>query len=98
VWGRDDQTEGVIGQIQGILCLHEVILRFEVAKFCKILKFFYRSKFLLELDKKGGCRYSDPGMLWNGSADLLGHSIGRTSSGVIGNFDSLWLIELEWCG
>jgi hypothetical protein len=38
--------------------------------------------FLLELDQKGGCRYSDPGMLWNGPADLLGHSIGWTSNGV----------------
>ena len=30
----------------------------------------------LELDKKGGCRYSDPEMLRNGPADLLGHFIG----------------------
>jgi hypothetical protein len=36
----------------------------------------------LELDQKGGCRYSDPGMLRNGHADLLGHSIGWTSNGV----------------
>jgi hypothetical protein len=35
----------------------------------------------LELDQKGGCRYSDPGMLWNGPADLLGHFIGWTSNG-----------------
>jgi hypothetical protein len=25
----------------------------------------------LELDQKGGCRYSDPGMLWNGPADTV---------------------------
>jgi hypothetical protein len=41
-------------------------------------------------------------MLWNGSADLLEHSIGWTSNGVWcemkWNFDSMWLLELEWYG
>ena len=41
------------------------------------MNIFSRSLFVfLELDQKGGCRYSDPEMLRNGPADLLGHSIG----------------------